>query len=404
MENLNDLIKVSTTLFYLNDLNTYVLDKEDSIILAFEHNRLPDFLSDIQNNTFWGLRKEIEQNEYPCCLYRNELGFSYIASRFERKTGESNLLVNGPFLIQTPDMIKIAALVNPDKKIILKEFLGGLKLISRSKVQSMANVLYHSHSLEQVVLHTFDEHKESVKQINVSDRFKILQQPDEEYNSLIELRYKLQKEVMYAISQGNKAKGQPSFSELVKLADFSERLPNQPVRVMKNLCIIFNTLFRIAAENGGVPPFFLHHISEKFAIQIERVEHLDSLVRLVEAMYSEYCDLVKQHEISGYSLLIQKAISFLKINYSQPLNLEKLSQYCFVHPAHLSRQFKKETGVTLTDFLNKIRIAEAKKNLRIERVSIELIAENSGFSDAGYFTRVFKKAEGMTPSQYRNSK
>ncbi len=397
----NNIMEACTTLFYLNDLNIYVVTEKDSIVLSFEHNRLPHFLSVMQKENFVKLWEEAARQRRQCYLYRNELGLSYLAELFEKEISGTIMMVHGPFLDQTPDFGQMA-LFNSNKKIVMREFLGGLKLLSRSKIQSMANMIYCSPLLQHVDLYTFDEHQSYTNPPIAADKFKLLNQSDEAYDNLIALRYKLQREIMFAISQGNREKGEWFFNEIVKFTDFSERIPNQPVRVMKNLCIIFNTLFRIAAEKGGVPPFFLHHISEKFAIKIEQVNHLDALVKLLVAMYSEYCELVKHHQLSGYSLLVQKAVNFLKIHYMQPLNLEKISRCCFVHPAHLSRQFKKETGATLTDFLNKLRIDEAKKNLRVEALSIELIAENLGFNDASYFSRVFKKETGMSPTKYRN--
>ncbi len=121
-------------------------------------------------------------------------------------------------------------------------------------------------------------------------------------------------------------------------------------------------------------------------------------------MCEEYCELVQTHSVSRYSLTIQKAINYLTIYFTKPLQLDDLAKRCLVHPAHLSRQFKKETGITLTDYLHTLRITEAKKLLRSSYATMDWIAGSIGFEDASYFTRIFKKREGMTPSQYRNLK
>jgi YesN/AraC family two-component response regulator len=221
---------------------------------------------------------------------------------------------------------------------------------------------------------------------------------------LIELRYKTQKELMHAVQMGNKSKLKEALLKAEGLFDFSERLPNHPLRLMKNQLIIVNTFLRIAAEDGKVPPFYLHHISEKFAVQIERIESIEALNKLYHTMFEEYCNLVKNRAVIGYSLLIQQAVSYLSMHYSEPFSLERISEHCHTHPAHLSRQFKKETGMTLTAFMNKRRIEEAKLLLQNELTSIDLISGYVGFNDAVYFASVFKKFEGMTPSEFRNSK
>jgi hypothetical protein len=74
------------------------------------------------------------------------------------------------------------------------------------------------------------------------------------------------------------------------------------------------------------------------------------------------------------------------------------------HPACRTSQLaQKETGVTLTEYQQKRRIEEAKILLKTDHAPIGWIGGHVGFDDAGYFTRIFKKLEGMTPSEYRNS-
>ncbi|WP_083676608.1 hypothetical protein MHI37_11075 [Paenibacillus sp. FSL H8-0548] len=150
------------------------------------------------------------------------------------------------------------------------------------------------------------------------------------------------------IEHGDKTKLDEMMPESKHWYDFLSRFPNQPVRAMKNMLIILNTILRIAAEKGKVHPFFLHHLSEKFSKQIERSESINSLNAIVVLMFSEYCDLVKSRAVLGYSSVVQKAAQHITVHFSKSFDLNQLSEYCLVHPAHLSRQFKKETGMTLT--------------------------------------------------------
>ncbi|UOF89284.1 AraC family transcriptional regulator [Fodinisporobacter ferrooxydans] len=396
---------VSATIFYLIDINMSVMEHDGSILLELERNPFPDFLFEFQKKDFSVLRVEAEQHLNHCCIYTNEFGLSYLANLVEVVEGDIKLFVIGPFLKQTPDTQKLKETYKIDEKkmIIFEEFLRGLKLISNSKIKSIANVLYTVRTLREAPLHSQDAEKNTSKRVKATHHHGILQQVDEEYTDLIDLRYKIENEIMHAVELGKKAKLEQSLSMFGNLFDFSERLPGQPVRVMKNGLIILNTLLRIAARNGKVHPFYLHHISEKFAIQIERIDSIDSLDRMRMIMCHEYCDLVKTHAISGYSSLIQKAVRFLDVHYSKPFDLKHLAEYCFVHPAHLSRQFKKETGMTITEFLQKKRIEEAKLILKTDYTSIDEIAGYVGFDDAGYFTRIFKKIEGITPTEYRNA-
>ena len=93
--------------------------------------------------------------------------------------------------------------------------------------------------------------------------------------------------------------------------------------------------------------------------------------------------------------------SYLNSNYSSRITLDDLSQAFFVSKYHLAREYKRFYGTTLINDLNDIRISHAKSALRFSSDSIEDIAINCGFTDAGYFIKVFKASEGMTPLTYR---
>lgn len=398
-------VAASSAIFNLTDINTYIIEKGSAVLIKMERNPLPHLLLDLQQQDFSVLWNETEQRSDHCCTLTNEVGLTYIASMFLADK-KMKLIVNGPFLIQLPDTkeLKNKYKLDEQKVFIVEEFLQSLKLLSSAKVKSIANVVSIAHSLHQSPLYSIDAQNKSAQHLKELDKPKTLKQLDEDYIDLIELRYKVERELMHAVELGDKYKLEESLSKAEGLFDFSDRLPSRPVRVMKNQLIIINTMLRIAAENGKVPPFYLHHISEKFAIQIERVESIEALNELSLIMFKEYCDLVKNRSVTDYSLLIQKAVSFLSTHYSEPFSLNKVAYYCHTHPAHLSRQFKKETGMTLTAFMNKRRIEEAKVLLKNELAPIDLIAGNVGFNDAVYFTRVFKKLEGITPTEFRNLK
>lgn len=93
--------------------------------------------------------------------------------------------------------------------------------------------------------------------------------------------------------------------------------------------------------------------------------------------------------------------NYLDEHYSQNISLEQLSSLFFVSKFHLSREFKRTYGITIGNYLLTKRLSAAKKQLRFTDDQIDTISHDCGFVDAGYFIKVFKKSEGMTPKQYR---
>jgi AraC-like DNA-binding protein len=398
------LLSAGTILYSLTDLNTYVWEETGGLQLSFERAPLPQFLKEPLAADFSVMLSAVRRYPQKACIYTNRLGLSYIAALWE---GEARrMLAVGPFLTQMPELSKLAGVqIEQNKLIVLEAFFRGLKLMGSSKIRSIASILCRISGIPQISPHFMDV-RHSCPNTN-GPKSPLLQealyQPDPGHAGLIELRYKIEKQIMHAVELGDMERLKELFRESQNLFDFSERYPGRPLRAHKNGLIVFNTILRISAERGNVPPFFLHHLSEKFAVLIERLESLDMHERLVEEMCREYCSLVRQYAPAGHSALVRKAAGYLEVHLGQPFELAELARYCSVHPAHLSRQFKKETGRTPTDFLNSLRIREAKLLLRLDRRPVEEIASKLGFGDPAYFARVFKKQEGMTPSQYRNS-
>ena len=74
-----------------------------------------------------------------------------------------------------------------------------------------------------------------------------------------------------------------------------------------------------------------------------------------------------------------------------------------VNASYLSKLFKKETGITLTEYVAKKRIEQAAFLLTSTNLQIQTVAQNCGIYDVNYFTKLFKKHTGKTPKEYRES-
>lgn len=103
--------------------------------------------------------------------------------------------------------------------------------------------------------------------------------------------------------------------------------------------------------------------------------------------------------------IIELAIEFINKNYSQNLSLKQIADVVYMNPNYLCDLFKQETGTYFSDYITRVRIDNAKKLLktRAELKSYE-VAELVGYKDAKYFTQVFKKQVGVTPTDYRDNK
>lgn len=99
--------------------------------------------------------------------------------------------------------------------------------------------------------------------------------------------------------------------------------------------------------------------------------------------------------------LVQDAVKYIQKNYRKELTLTMVADYLAVNSSYLSRLLKQETGDNFTDILSGIRIRRAKQLLKEPGIKIADITELVGYSNYEYFFQVFRKSEGISPSEYR---
>ena len=217
----------------------------------------------------------------------------------------------------------------------------------------------------------------------------------------IEERYRWEDEMLLAVSEGNLEHALEAHYHFKQY----KLLPRSadPVRDRKNLLFTFNTLLRKAVQAGKVHPLHIDGLSREFAIQIENALTLQELDGLALTMLHRYCMLVHNFSRRSYSQLIRTCMDYIDFHYSEELSLASLARDHAVSSSYLSSLFKKETAMTLTDYIHTTRIRKALNLLNTTGLSIGVIAARCGFPDSNYFTRTFKKYQGITPKAYRES-
>ncbi|WP_160687436.1 response regulator [Clostridium sp. C2-6-12] len=113
---------------------------------------------------------------------------------------------------------------------------------------------------------------------------------------------------------------------------------------------------------------------------------------------------IKKERINSSMLLVEKAKQYIKENYSNPdISVETLCSEIHVSPTYFSTIFKRETEMNFVNFLTSVRLEEAVKLLNTTDDKTYVIAEKVGYPEANYFSYVFKKQYGVSPSKYRKN-
>ena len=105
----------------------------------------------------------------------------------------------------------------------------------------------------------------------------------------------------------------------------------------------------------------------------------------------------------GSGGLVAEAVQYLKEHYRTKIKLQQLANHIHVNAAYLGQQFKREMGVSFSEYVHRLRIEEARRMLRRTNMKISDIAFELGYHDAEYFTEKFKALTGELPSLYKTT-
>ncbi len=232
--------------------------------------------------------------------------------------------------------------------------------------------------------------------------------PDSMNMVQIERRYEMEQELLHAVKWGNPYKVEDLlemrkklFPDLVCCADKSASVA---LRCCKNELVSLNALCRFSARQGGVQPLYLHSLANKYALMIENAVSLNYLNEVLYPQIAlDYAHAVLEFSVNSYSPMIKKIVTYLTVHLTEDVRIEQLGRMHNTHISHISRKFKKETGMSIPAYVSKQRIGLAKLYFEDGKTSIREIAELLGFNDSNYFSKVFKRYAGVTPSEYISS-
>ena len=180
-------------------------------------------------------------------------------------------------------------------------------------------------------------------------------------------------------------------------------LERQQVAQEKNLVFELLTFAARSAVAGGADGDAVQAISLRLLNQLSAATTLGELREIAVGGTDEFARQVSERKATPQWQLLKQALAYVQANYREGLTQEQVAQAVHLSPGYFSRLFRQEQGVTFSEYLATLRLQKAQHLLKTSSLSIGEIAAEVGYGDANYFSRVFSKTYGVSPSEFRES-
>ena len=108
------------------------------------------------------------------------------------------------------------------------------------------------------------------------------------------------------------------------------------------------------------------------------------------------------HENGHRSSSLAPVFDYINVHFAEDISLNRLAALAYLSPSYFSRVFRLYTGRTVTEYIQRVRIYNARSQLQNTELPISAIAAANGYSDSKHFTRIFKRIQGVSPTEYRS--
>ncbi len=317
------------------------------------------------------------------------------------------LLVASPFLLIHPSELQPEELrslhqgkVRRDRTF--EKVLDTIPVLKDDDVKGVTQHLFHiADRLSNPDLSDLLKVREAqILQGKIADQIRDLKDFDREFtpDSLSKLFHDREKEIVTKIRLGDRDGAKEILYQLLAiiLVQYLENFELLKVSILELLII----LSRAAVEAGAKMEQMLG-MRYGFITELSRIRDQEELCLWIVKVLEKMTEQIYQTRNTKHYQRLKRAMDFIDMHCAKPLTVEQVAQEVYLSPSRLSHIIKDELGMTLIDYLSKRRIEKAKALLSNEEVPIAQIAQEVGFPDQSYFTKVFKKIEGCTPRAYR---
>ena len=312
-------------------------------------------------------------------------------------------IIVGPFLLDEPDGTLIADLAEgfalpQSLRLALEQELRGLRILPPAKVSQISRLVEFLFtpllSEERMVLLEKQEKLYQQSRINETvQRYKGLESPQAGAYP-----YEKERELLVKAKTGNLSDAKAILNDLLGYVLFTE---GGRMDVIKSRALELTTLLSRVAIEGGALAERVYPLNHQFLSKLADTERYEELCYQLQEIVESFVSSVSLPDAQGGSAAIRAAVRYISQYYHQPLTLAHVAGIAGLSPSYFSALFGRVMGIHYREYVNRIRVDEAKRLLTATDYPLSQIAISVGFSDQSYFSKVFKRITLLSPNQYR---
>ncbi|UPJ18310.1 AraC family transcriptional regulator [Bacillus cereus] len=391
-------------LFQTFEIPVHFLDKRKNILHEYISNDIPNpFYSSLEEHLN-GLYLDDDPFNFPIIRTNNYLE-SFILIHLNNQENTEGTFIIGPCIYSKPLEKMINRIINDCHVIANKHkimnYYHSIPIIKKSTLIHVSILLYYMIYFKKIDVKSVEEKNKYLKNPTYAVKNPDLFISTCHQNDHARYEVSVSTKMFEAIKAGNKE----------ELLEHLRSFPYEKVGVLcltselrnrKNQAITGIAIASRYAIEGGLPSEVAFALGDLYIQSLEKLNDINSILDLIQEAFCAFTEHVKTHRGKNYSKPIITCQNYISKNIYQEISLRQLACITNKNSMYLSTLFKNEVGMTLSEYIHREKMEEAKKLLSLTNYSLLEISTLLNFNNQSYFTKIFKKYTEVTPKQYRN--
>lgn len=182
------------------------------------------------------------------------------------------------------------------------------------------------------------------------------------------------------------------------------KLSEDPLQNIKYHFIVTTALMTRFCVSYGMELERAYRLSDFYILEMDKCKKVEQISKLHDVMCLDLCNkmlILKNSQILSKPIVLCLDYIYGHLHYR--ITIKELAEHLKLSESYLSRLFKKEMGVSVSDYIIDLKIEKARNLLQFSEYSITEIANYLSFASQSHFIQVFQKKVGMTPHKFRTS-